>query len=194
MAVGIEGSWPGSWGPERTGKRLVDFQLMWQEIIREWSERWGTKIRGWWIDGCYFADEMYRHDDEPNFQSFADSLRAGNPDAIICFNPGVKLPIICHTEVEDYTAGEVSKSLCECPGPWVERNGHKARYHVLTYMGSDWCGGDGPRFPNEMATGYTKHVTGKGGVVTWDVPITTGGLIAEGFIGQLKAIANAVNE
>lgn len=188
---GFPGAWPHSWGPERTGKRLAEFQRKWEDIIREWSTRWGPKVRGWWIDGCYFADGMYRHDDEPNFPSFAAALKAGNPDALVAFNPGVVVPIISHTEHEDYTAGEIMDALPECPGAWVERNGHKARYHVLSYLGESWCKGR-PRFPGELAAGYTKHVTGKGGVITWDVPIERSGLIPQVFVDQLKTIDTSV--
>ena len=132
---GFEGEWPRSWGPKRTGKRLAAFQRKWEGVIGEWSTRWGTKVRGWWIDGCYFADEMYRHEDSPNFRSFADALKAGNPESIVAFNPGVVVPVVCHTQHEDYTAGEISAALPECRGAWVERNGHKARYHILSYLG-----------------------------------------------------------
>ena len=44
-------------------------------------DRWGQKVWGWWFDGCYFADAMYRHPDAPNFASFAAAAKAGNPDA-----------------------------------------------------------------------------------------------------------------
>ena len=64
----------------------------------------------------------------------------------------------------------IAAALPECLGAWVERNGHRARYHVLSYLGESWCKGE-PRFPDELVVGYTKHVTSKGGVVTWDVPI-----------------------
>lgn len=190
---GYEGSWPQSWGPRRTGKRLAEFQLKWEDIVREWSQRWGQKVRGWWIDGCYFADEMYRHDDGPNFKSFAAAMKAGNPDAIVAFNPGVFIPIVCHTEHEDYTAGEIADALPECPGAWVERNGHKARYHVLSYLGESWCKGK-PRFPDELAIGYTKHVTSKGGVITWDVPINRNGLLTASFVEQLAAISRSMRK
>ena len=53
------------------GGRLAEFQRKWEAVIREWSLRWGKSVSGWWIDGCYFADQMYRFDDEPNFASFA---------------------------------------------------------------------------------------------------------------------------
>lgn len=177
---GFEGNWP-TWGTRRTGERLSEFQLKWEAVIREWSLRWGRNVAGWWIDGCYFADEMYRHPDPPNFESFASALKSGNPDSIIAFNPGVKVPVISLTEYEDYTAGEISDALPVCPGRWV--NG--AQYHILTYLGSYWGTGD-PRFPDELVLGYTKHINSKGGVITWDVPISPNGRIPQPFIDQLS--------
>ncbi len=188
---GFEGGWPQSWNTRRTDKRLEAFQQKWEGVIREWSLRWGPKVRGWWIDGCYFADEMYRHDDAPNFASLAAAMRAGNPDSIVAFNPGVVVPVICHSECEDYTAGEVSDAFPTCPGPWVERTGHRARYHILSYLGTSWCQGSEPRFPDEFAVGYTRHVNAKGGVVTWDVPILASGLLPPSFLGQLRALGDA---
>lgn len=178
---GYEGGWPPKKDiTKRTGKRLKEFQIKWEAIIREWSLRWGTKVAGWWFDGCYFADEMYRYPDPPNFQSFAAAVKAGNPDSIVAFNPGVKVPVISITEHEDYTAGEIANAFPVCPGRWV--NG--VQYHILSYLGSRWCGGE-PRFSNEFVAGYTKDVNAKGGVITWDVPITKSGLIPQPFIDQL---------
>lgn len=185
---GFEGGWPQAWGTTRTGKRLVEFQRAWEAVIREWSLRWGSKVRGWWIDGCYFADEMYRHADAPNFASFAAAMKAGNPDSIVAYNPGVLVPVICHSEHEDFVAGEISEAFPTCPGAWLERNGHRARYHILSYLGSFWCQGPVPRFPDEFVVGYTRYVTGKGGVVTWDVPILPSGLIPAPFLAQLSAL------
>ena len=180
---GFEGQWPGAWNTQRTGKRLESFQHKWEAVIREWALRWEHKICGWWIDGCYFADEMYRHADAPNFHSFAAALKAGNPDAIVAFNPGVMAPVISHTEYEDYTAGEISDAFPVCPGRWV--NG--AQYHILSYLG-DWWGGGNPRFTDGFVRGYTEYVNSKGGVVTWDAPISKSGAIPQPFIDQLRTI------
>ncbi|CAG7615470.1 alpha-L-fucosidase [Paenibacillus allorhizosphaerae] len=171
----------------RTGKRLAEFQNNWEAVITEWSLRWGNKVSGWWIDGCYFADEMYRHPDAPNFQSFTAALKAGNPDSIVAFNPGVLTPVISHTEHEDYTAGEISKVL---PVPFGQDQGRYvdgAQYHVLSYLGLSWGEGN-PRFGNELVIGYTKLVRQREGVITWDVPITYDGCIPESFIQQLQAL------
>jgi len=181
---GFEGRWPDGWNGARTGKRLASFQTKWEAIVREWSLRWGEKIHGWWIDGCYFADEMYRHADAPNFASFTAALKAGNSASLVAYNPGVFVPVISHSECEDFTGGEVADAFPVSPGRWV--NG--AQYHVLSYLGEMW-GVGAPRFTDGFVRGYTEYVNSKGGVVTWDVPIGKTGVIPQVYIEQLKQLA-----
>ncbi len=190
---------PGGWQlpDEPVGGRLVEFQRNWESVIREWSLRWGKDVAGWWIDGCYFADDMYHFEDEPNFASFAAALRAGDSNAIVAFNPGVRVPVIAHTEHEDYTAGEVTlKRLSEaveaCPGRWIERGGAKIQFHILTYLGQSWCRGDHPQWANEKVIDVTQQIVDKNGVVTFDVPIQNSGRIPQPFIEQLRALGKAI--
>jgi hypothetical protein len=191
-------------------ERLTEFQRNWEAILREWSLRWGKKVSGWWIDGCYHADRMYRSPEAPNFRSFAEAMKAGNPDSLVAFNPGVKVPVICYTEYEDYTAGEIAGALpvlmdsqWNAPkkpehywGMPVRKTVNGAQYHVLTFLGCYWCGGDEPRFREELAAGYSRHLRDLGGVITWDVPIgregPRNGLLPEAFMPQLKAIGSAM--
>lgn len=189
---------PGGWQlpGESTGGRLVEFQRNWEAICRDWSLRWGRLVAGWWIDGCYFADEMYRHPDEPNFASFARALKAGNPDALVAFNPGVKVPVVCHTPVEDYTAGEVNlnqvaEAIRACPGRWIEREGRRVQFQILSFLGQTWCRGERPQKPDDEIVGYVQDLTAKGGSITWDVPIQKSGLIPEPFVAQLCVIGRA---
>ncbi len=190
---------------EGTDERLSQFQRHWEAVVREWSLRWGTTVRGWWFDGCYRADRMYRHPDEPNFASFAAAAKAGNPDSIVAFNPGVKVPVVCHTEHEDYTAGEIAGDFPMLmdsqwgrdPKPdhyWgmpVRRTVDGAQYHLLTFMGPYWCRGL-PRFPDELVIGYTKHVNDCEGVISWDVPTSADGLIPEPFMAQFRSLRDAI--
>jgi alpha-L-fucosidase len=194
---GRTGGWqlPG----EPVGGRLAEFQRRWESIIREWSQRWGKSVAGWWIDGCYFPDQMYRFDDEPNFASFARALKAGNPDAIIAFNPGVKVPVIAFTRHEDYAAGEVNlkefaKAVEASPGRWLECEGRKVQFQILTYLGATWCKGDRPQMPDDAIIATTRHLAAKGGVVTFDVPIQKSGLIPAPFVEQLRAIGQAMRK
>ena len=190
---------PGDWQlpGEPVGGRLVDFQRRWEAIVRDWSLRWGKDAAGWWIDGCYFADQMYRHADEPNFASFAAALRAGNKEAIVAFNPGVRLPVAAHTHFEDYTAGEVPldqlpRAAATCPGRWLKCEGVKVQYHVLTFLGKSWCQGEQPQWPDKKIIDLTRQLQGKGGVVTFDVPIRVEGMIPRPFIDQLRAVGRSL--
>jgi hypothetical protein len=198
-ALGWRWGSPGGWQlpGEPVGGRLAEFQRNWEAVIRDWSLRWGKSVSGWWIDGCYFADQMYRFHDEPNFASFARALKAGNPEGIVAFNPGVRVPVVCHTKYEDYTAGEVNlpelaKAVETCPGRWLEREGRKAQFHILTFLGTTWCGGDRPQLPNDRIVAYTRKIAAKGGVVTYDVPILKSGLIPQPFVEQLPEIGQSL--
>jgi len=189
---------------EGTDERLSRFQRNWEAVIREWSQRWGDRVSGWWFDGCYQAERMYQHAAPPSFQSFAAAAKAGNPQSLVAFNPGVKVPVVTTTEHEDYTAGEVAGALPVTmdsqwgrdPKPetyWgmpIRRFVEGAQYHVLTFMGPYWCRG-APRFPDELVIGYTKHINAMEGVISWDVPTHPDGLIPEGFLRQFRALRDA---
>ena len=191
---GYDGPAGQYYGPKRTGKRLAEFQLMWESVLREWSLRWGSKVAGWWIDGCYFNDDMYNFPEPPNFQSFTAALRAGNPDTLIAMNPGVKVPVICPTEFEDYTAGEVDFAFPtgdSYSGRKIERWVGTDQFHILSFMG-EWWGDGQPRFPIEFVIGYTKRINACQGVVTWDVPISPEGHIPQAFIEQLAQLRDGL--
>jgi hypothetical protein len=179
-------------------ERMTELQRNWEAVVREWSVRWGKSISGWWIDGPYNAP-AYQHPDAPNYRSFAEALKAGNPDAIVTFNNGLRTPLYSMTEYEDYTPGEIERDMTVAPGAvsdWsrlanYERFLNGAQLHVLTLMGEWW--GKGPvRFPDELTVGYTKFINHRGGAVTWDVPLTDVGTIDKSFHSQLAALGRAV--
>ena len=177
-----------------TCKRLASFQKKWEEIISEWSLRWGNLVKGWWIDGCYFAEDMYMHPDEPNFTSFARALRAGNEQAVLCFNTGLENPFRLLTPEADYTAGEVNAFLPltvegEDTAQGIQQKLGGKKLHVLSFLGETWGMGE-PRFPDELAAGYTRYLAEKGGMITWDIRLNRDGSIPESFFNQLIAIGN----
>lgn len=181
--------WPGQhWAKYR----LPEFQCRWEEVCRDWSLRFGRKVRGWWVDGAYAREQRFPEDCPPNLRTYAEALRAGNPDALVSFNPGIHVPVIAYSEHEDFTAGEIGDALPECKAGFLAGpGGHQELYHILSYLGKYWSAPP-PRFPDELVIGYTRHVISKGGVMTWDVPIQPTGLIPPEFANQLQAIGNAV--
>ena len=172
--------------------RNAEFQRHWEAIIMEWSKRWGDKIAGWWYDGCYWPNQMYRTEEAPNFKSFAAASRAGNPNAVVAFNPGVVNRTISVTPHEDYIAGEVSN-----PTLWnANRHGSGyvdgAQLHFLGYLGTRW-GQGAPRFSTEEAVAFTTAVAAVGSAVTWDTPTEKNGTFRPEFLAQLKAIGEAID-
>ena len=168
-----------------------EFQLKWEQVIREWSQRWGKKIAGWWFDGCYFPNSMYRSPEPPNFASLAAAARAGNPASVVAFNPGVVYRIISVSPFEDYTAGEIDQPDRLTIRRASEGKVDGAQIHVLSYLGKTWGQGD-PRFSVEQIITWSRNVTGQGGVLTWDVPIQPSGLISPPFVDQLTAVGKAL--
>jgi alpha-L-fucosidase len=177
--------------PTGQDDRLAAFQRKWEAVIAEWSKRWGRRVSGWWFDGCYYPDAMYRFPEAPNFASFAAAARSGNPNSIVAFNPGVRNPIITLTPEEDYTAGEINDpGKVTCHGRWVGQ----AQFHMLSFLGPSWCQKP-PRFTADQVVAFTKAITDKGGAVTWDVPPSgVNGHIPDDFLAQLIAIGKSVRQ
>jgi hypothetical protein len=172
-------------------RRNREFQVKWEQVIREWSTRWGPKVAGWWFDGCYWPNTMYRTEEPPNFASLAAAARAGNPDSIVAFNPGVVPRILSVTPYEDYTAGEISDpnriEIRRAVGGRIDGT----QIHILSYLGRRWGMGE-PRFATGQVVAWSRDIRKQGGAITWDVPIQPDGRIARPFIDQLAAVGRAL--
>lgn len=194
-ALGAELHWshetdfdyPENDNPRWARYRKPGYQKNWEAILKEWSLRWGNKVRGWWVDGAYGKMFRFPEAQEPNLKTFKDALTAGNPDAITAFNPGLEKELIGYSKHDDYTAGEFAWSLPEFNGPMVIAEGKEVQTHTLIYQGEGWCN-PVPRFTDTLFTGYTEYVISKGGVITWDVGIEKSGLIAENNFRQLTLL------
>lgn len=171
-------------GPHRNAV----FQQNWEAIIADWSKRWSDRVSGWWFDGCYWPNHMYRAGRAPNFASFAAAARAGNPDAAVAFNPGVMYRPLSVTPDEDFTAGEVDHPERWEPRRAMEGRVDGAQIHFLSYLGETWGKGTKPRFTTDEVCAQSRRVAAAGGVITWDVPARPDGTIAPEFLAQLQAV------
>lgn len=170
-----------------------NFQKKWEQVISEWSVRWGDKVDGWWFDGCYRPNIMYRSVDAPNFKTFAQAARSGNPASIVAFNMGVIYRLISGTPYEDYIAGEINKDDLVTINHPYDGKIDGAQIHALSNLGEKWGMGH-PRFTTEQIINYTKKINDAGGAMTWDAPIQSTGLIYPEFIVQLKAIGQSIEK
>jgi hypothetical protein len=168
-----------------------EFQLKWETVIREWSLRWGKKISGWWFDGCYWTNTMYRNAGRPNFHSFAAAARAGNAESAVAFNPGVVYRSISITPDEDYIAGEIDKPALISIKRANDGKVDGKQIQILSFLGEKWGTGN-PRFSIEQVLEWSRQVAAAGGAITWDTPLQPNGLIAAPFIEQLTAIGRTM--
>jgi hypothetical protein len=173
------GDWNRKWDRDCC-PRLESFQRKWEAVIAEWSRRWGEQVRGWWFDGCYYTVAMYDYPEAPNWESFAGAARAGNPEAILAFNPGVYADLPGLTPHQDYTAGEINDEFPPCAGRWLRG----LQWHVLTYLGPTW-GQSPPRLSPAQVADYTAQALAHGGTVTWDLPPLPSGRLPEEFLACL---------
>jgi len=166
------------------------FAGKWAEVIQDWSVRYGDRIAGWWFDGGY----EWIGFNEQTATIYADAVKKGNPNAIVTFNPGVRL--IRWTQAEDYTAGELNEPFDVVPTDrWV--NG--SQWHALTYLGDNWSRRN-TRFTEAQWIEWASSVVAKQGVLTLDLgpnldassgPI---GSLAEPQLKLVRAIGNALRK
>jgi len=189
------------------GSYNMNFITRWSEVLKEYSLRYGTRIKGWWIDGTYqgFSDEA--------FEMMRAAAKAGNPDAAVCFNyygcatetHSVKLDgmgeilfgdfyqkVVAPTKYCDYTAGELVSFNGYPESPMI--NG--AVPHVLSFLGmpeplaavyNGW-GAPGSKYSGHYMRKYIKTFNKMGGVVSVDVCMYRDGHIDEEQMNVLREI------
>jgi hypothetical protein len=90
----------------REGTDQAEFQRRYLEAIREWSERFGALMDGWWFDGCY--EWPIFHSKFMDWPAWFAATRLGNPYRAVAFNDGS----LCNgltqplTADQDYISGE----------------------------------------------------------------------------------------
>ena len=155
------------------------FVERWSSVAREYGERYGKKVAGWWVDGCY---PWLEYNDE-RLAVFAEALRAGNPDRIVAFNRGVDSRVMPYTRHEDYACGEQNRFFDMPTGRFIEGE----QWHILSYLGNRW-GGPGCTYSKLDLRDYVFEVHRRGGVVSIDVILFRDGSLDRSQIELLKAV------
>lgn len=165
----------------------------WGSVTEEYALRYGKKIAGWWVDGCYAQHGNLGYNDE-KLGVLARALKAGCPDRIIALNPGVELA--AYSLHDDYTAGE-QNSFLELPeSRWLAGK----QWHVLSYLGRErvdnylaagWCE-PGVKYSKQYLIDYVRAANSKGGVVSIDVLLFRDGGLDRSQLELLKALRPAL--
>lgn len=162
-----------------------EFVRNWSDVVAEYGRRYGNKVKGYWVDGCYpwigYNDDL--------FKIFAEGLRAGNPDRIIAFNRGVDPVVMSYSVHEDYTCGE-QNSFTDVP---KSRFLDGEQWHILSYLG-EWWGAPGTAKQKQAMADYVHHVNSVGGVVTIDIMLYRDGDVDRSQLEVLKALRGKLAE
>ena len=168
------------------------FHKRYAGVVREWSERMGTLISGWWFDCAYsgtrtqFTWGCERFDDA----GWGEAVRAGNPDSVYCLNPGANT-FQYVSEDEGFLAGEANDLRVRPGRPLI---GDK-QWHSLLWLDCFWFHRehgkriDPPRYYDAELHDYLWACHRNGGGVTINIGIYQDGTLAEQSAAQLARMA-----
>ncbi len=162
----------------------MEFVEKWASVAREYGERYGDKVVGWWVDGAY---PFIGYDDD-KLAVFADALKAGNPNRIVAFNRGVDPLVMSYTKHEDYTCGEQNSFFDMPSSRWLDGE----QWHILSFLGPSW-GQPGTKYSKQELADYVFEVVRRGGVVSIDVMLFRDGSLDQSQMEMLKAVRHELN-
>ena len=170
----------------------MDFVKRWASVLEEYSLRYGDKVKGWWVDGCY--RDHFKYTDEL-LEPLYNACKAGNPNAIVALNGGLGNELRSNFYKEEFVCGEYN-FLGTLP---KERfvDGH-AQSHILAPLGTadsgigaSW-GSFGLNYEKQYITDYVCDVHDAGGVVTFDIGVYRDGSFCPEHIEALKYVATNI--
>lgn len=139
----------------------------WVSVLEEYALRYKDKIKGWWIDGCY--RDYFKYTDDL-LTPYCNTIKKGNPNAIVTFNNGIENGFYTTHPLEEFTSGE-QVTFDNIPNGRFTNN---AQNHLLIPIGyhedpaARWCS-KGLMIDKEALANYSKSVIDAGGVLTFDV-------------------------
>ena len=174
----------GGW----SGKISEEYVRNWASVVQEYGERYGDKVVGWWVDGCY-AHIGYK---EKTWGILAKSLKAGNTNRIIALNNPSMDHANSSTDHDDYTTGEVNHFKDVPDGRWRD----KKQFHVLSFLGSSFqgWGQPGSKYKKQQLIDYVHKVNENGGVVSIDVLLYRDGSLDRSQLEILRALRPGIEK
>ncbi len=162
-------------------------QAILEEMIREWSLRYGEGVKGWWFDGLYEWNNIRstRLDMslDHNISTHTLATKAGNKNSIVTYNYGFG-DIQVNTPYCDYSSGE-KRTINEYPEDrWVEKG---VQWFLFTYLGEKW-GGKGLQFETDSLVYKAQKIVSNDGVLCLEVVTTPEGEILPHHLDQITAV------
>lgn len=154
------------------GDVTEEFVQKWAAVLEEYAVRYGDKVKGWWIDGCYrkyfgYTDNLLKY--------YYDACKKGNPNCIVAMNDGICENLTKNYENEDFVCGEYNSFSTLPKGRWIDG----AQAHILAPLGHHasfeegaW-GQPGLKHSKEYMLDFVKKANALGAAVTIDIALYT---------------------
>lgn len=164
-----------------------------ENMIREWSLRYGTDVKGWWFDGLYqwnnIRETRMNMSLKHNISTHTLAAKAGNKNSIVTYNSGFG-KIKTNTPYCDYSSGEKS-TIDEFPsGRWVEDG---VQWFLFTYLGEKW-GGKGQQFETDKLVEMAAKIIENEGVLCLEVVTNTEGDILPHHLEQINQVGKNIGK
>jgi len=168
-------------------------QAILEDMIREWSMRYGEGVKGWWFDGLYKWNNILstRMDMslDHNISTHTLAAKAGNKNSIVTYNYGFG-KIQVNTPYCDYSSGE-KRTIDEYPeSRWVKKG---VQWFLFTYLGERW-GDKGSQFETDSLVYKAQKIVSSDGVLCLEVVATPDGEILPHHLEQVIAVGQMVEE
>ena len=183
------------------GKVDRGFVENWAAVLEEYAVRYGSLVKGWWIDGCY---ESLGYNNEL-LSIYYNAIRKGNPDALTAFNSGTAsfvhpdgddTPIKWY-ENEGFTCGEDNDFTYVFKNRFTDG----AQNHLLiplgVYRDGNVCSGwrnTGVRRDKEYVADYIARNNAVGAVITVDIFVDCRGNFDPEQVEALKYVGRALRQ
>ena len=163
----------------------------WADVLQVWSDRYGTRVSGWWIDHAYdryAVSVTARGASNPELAIYRNHLLSGNSDGIVAFNHGWQ-DLDAHTPQEDYRSGH-ERAIAESVAS--SRWWHGLQWHYLSRLGPGLWGSEGIRYGTQELIDYVNENNRHEGANTFSVFIySQPGESAEGIVKSPGNLSNA---
>lgn len=155
--------------PDPRIKVTDQFVSNWAAVLEEYAVRYGDKVKGWWVDGCY---EFLGYNNE-NLSVYYKAAKVGNPDSLVAFNNGINPTLQIDYSVEDITCGEFNDFIYIPESRYIDG----VQTHMLiplgvfpdnTYGGGAW-GFPGCKRDKEYMLDFIRKSNAVGTPVTVDI-------------------------
>jgi len=175
------------------------FVRKWAGVLEEYALRYGDKIKGWWIDGCY--KNYFKYTDEL-LALYYEACKKGNPNALVSLNNDAGEGCLEQNyKYEDFLCGEqfdfevipkarfYGTAQAHILAPLgVPPKGEGLEYLIESVIGSAGWGSFGVKRSKEYLLDYVRKVRQAGGVLTFDIGVYRDGKFDPAQVEVLKYI------